>query len=80
VWQGWIACEAENGGRGQETALEAAVELPGTDWREGVESRREVEQATAHDYDSCTVSSATHPREMVDANAPDDCAGTVSGH
>jgi hypothetical protein len=78
VWQGWIACEAVNGGRGQETALQAAAELFGTDWREGVESRREVGEATAHDYDSCTVSAATHPREMMDANALDDCACELS--
>jgi hypothetical protein len=70
--------EAVNGGRGQETALQAAAELFGTDWREGGESRREVEQATAHDYDSCTVSAATHPREMMDANALDDCALELS--
>jgi hypothetical protein len=72
--------EAVNSGRGQETALQAAVELFGTDWREGGESRRDVGEATAYDYDSCTVSSATHPREMMDANALDDCASESSGH
>ena len=72
--------EAVNAGRDQQFALQAAVELFGTDWREGGESRRDVGEATAYDYDSCTVSSATHPREMMDANALDDCASESSGH
>jgi hypothetical protein len=44
--------KAENGERDQETALQAAAQLLGTDWREGGESRREVGQATAHEQDS----------------------------
>jgi hypothetical protein len=72
--------KAEYGERDQEIALQAAAELLGTDWREGGESRCEVGHATAHDQDSCTVSSARDPREMVDANVLDDCSGDFSGH